>query len=436
MKITRRIAAGVGVLGLVALGVACGSSSNAGVASFGDAGEDSGFGSSGGSSSGFSSSSSSGATSSGGTSSSSSSGSEDAAGVDAGTPALTSALFVNAMPAGWKNEDNALRFCWSTDGVNYYGQSTGDGGTNADDADDGTTDEPFPAAVMPASNFAGVPLGGTALLSDATSLIDPGGRPMSLYAIRAIQLQNYHLPDTACAKLFPASMKSALQPNTDYFDLGTVSIERGASNIIVVDGCFGAGLSPTASTTSCGPSWDGGSTAGNLSVQSLVVGSSSAGDGGGPFVQLAQLSPGLAELLPEGGTATVSLATLGADGGSGTGSVQTIAQVSAEGQVFPYAPVALTIGGGLSSYANVGLRLDVAATGGGDAGALSLFLTLAQIQELADPTADPRVFYGAGGTYLLGIVGDPKGVPPFTVTPEGGTYDGTGLHFVFAQAQP
>jgi hypothetical protein len=336
---------------------------------------------------------------------------------------VTSALFVNAMPAGWSDGDSSsLRFCWSSDGV-FQGQPAEDGGV---------TDEPFPSEIMPASNFSGVALGGAALLSDATSLINPDGASISLYAIRAIRLQKYQQADTPCSTLFAPSSK-VLSPNTDYFDLGTVSIQPGATNVIVVDGCIGGGLSLTATTASCGPSWNSDTTAGNLSVRSFTLASSSGGDGGFPLVQAAQLSPGFVDLIPEGGTATISLAALATDGGSGTDIVKTIGQVSGEGQVFPNSAVLLPVSGGLASYADMGLRLDVS---GADAGTRSLFLTLAQIQELADPTADPRVFYGAAGTYLIGVVGDPRGVPPFTTTPEGGTYDGTGLHFVFAQARP
>jgi hypothetical protein len=422
LRLTWRVAAGAALMGSGALAAACSSGNTA---------ENSGFGS-GGSSSG-------GTFGDGGSVFDASVDGPTGFGNDGGgmpgdattipvTP-VTSALFVNAMPASWRTGDSALRFCWSSDGASFHGQPVGDGGA---EADDGGTDEPFPSAIMPASNFAGVPLGGTVLLSDATTLLaPPDGGSVSLYAIRAYQLQSYSAADTPCDTLFSPTSKK-LQPGADYFDLGPVSIRGGATNVIVVDGCIGAGLSPTASKTSCGPSWDITATAGNLSVQSFTLASFDVADGGLAAVQAALLSPGFAELIPEGGTATISLAAL-SEGGAGTDIVQTIGKVSGEGQVFPSAPVLLPVGGGLASYADLGLRLDVA---GADAGTLSLFLTLAQIQELADPTADPRIFYGNPGTYLVGIVGDPGGVPPFTTTAEGGTYDGTGLHFVFAQAHP
>jgi hypothetical protein len=399
LKGTWRLAAGAAAVAVGVVGVACSSSSGSSPRS--------GYGSSSGSSGGSEVSDAAEDNSLG-----------EAGEAEAAAP-VTSALFVNAMPSGVSGTaegygDGSFRFCWSTPGSLILGQPSEDGGGAF----------PFPTAPMPASNFPGVALGSAVLMPDASSLVGI----VTIYAIRSLLLENNKHSGDSCPELLGGTSKE-LAPNIDYFTLGPVVVKPGVANVIVVEGCLAELYAPGANTQVCGSSWD--PALGNLHAEALTAASSGSVDSG-PAVQVAQLSTGLAQLLADAGTANLSLAALDPDGGSTT-ILQNIASVSAEGQILPDAALPLPLDGSLPSYSNLGLRLDLP---GNDAGARTFFLTLAQAQQLVDPTVDPRVYYGGQGTYLIGIVGDPNGVPPFATTPEGGTYDGTGLHFLVVQAQP
>jgi hypothetical protein len=54
-------------------------------------------------------------------------------------------------------------------------------------------------------------------------------------------------------------------------------------------------------------------------------------------------------------------------------------------------------------------------------------MSLAQAQQLVDPTADPSVFFGQNRTYVVAVLGDPSAPHAFT---SGGVYDGRGLHLL------
>jgi hypothetical protein len=337
---------------------------------------------------------------------------------EAAAPLVTSALFINAMPSGLSGGDSSLRFCWST-GSGLGGQPLGDAG-----GFDGGF-EPFPAGTpMPESNFPGVALGSAVLLPDAASLTGT----LTLYAIRAIQLENYGKRDFPCEKLI---CPSCVLNSTDYFKLPPIAVQRGAANLVVVEGCPPQDtLASPSRTASCGASYD--PALGNLHADVLSVVPSKPAEAG-IEVQVAQLSQGLADLLGDAGGAKVSFAQVAPDASAGTTALSTISTIGNEGQLAPTLPVSLPLGGTLTSYGGVGIRLDLPA---GEAGAPSYFLTLAQAQQLVAPAMDPRVYYGGQGTYVIAIVGDPNASAPFATGPEAGTYDGTGLHFVIAQAQP
>jgi hypothetical protein len=340
---------------------------------------------------------------------------------EAAAPLVTSALFINAMPSALSGSDSSLRFCWST-GSGFGGQPLEDAGPDAGF-------EAFPAgAPMPESNFPGVALGSAVLLPDAASLTGT----LTLYAIRAIQLETSNKRDTPCDKLFCSGI-GCLLSSTDYFQLPPVAIQRGAANIIVVEGCPPqADLASPLKTQVCGASYDRG--LGNLHAEVVSVVPSKPTEAG-IEVQVAQFSQGLADLLVDAGAATVSFVqpVQDASADTGTTALSTITTVRNEGQLAPSTPVRLSLGGLLASYGDVGIRLDLPAS---EAGAPSYFLTLAQAQELVAPAMDPRVYYGGRGTYVIAIVGDPSAPSPFVTGPEAGTYDGTGLHFVIAPAQP
>jgi hypothetical protein len=219
--------------------------------------------------------------------------------------------------------------------------------------------------------------------------------------------------------------------STDYFKLPPIAVQRGAPNIVVVEGCPPQDILASPSRTAgCGASYD--PALGNLHAELVSVVPSKPAEAG-IEVQVAQLSQGLADRLGDAGGAKVSFAQVAPDGSAGTAALSTITTVANEGQLAPTLPVSLPLGGMLTSYGAVGIRLDLPA---GEAGAPSYFLTLAQAQQLVAPAMDPRVYYGGQGTYVIAIVGDPSAPAPFATGPEAGTYDGTGLHFLIAQAQP
>ncbi len=278
---------------------------------------------------------------------------------------------------------------------------------------------------MPASNFPGVALGSAALLADASAL---AAKTLTLYAIKALTVEHFGGSDTSCKGLF-CTGTSCPQPGVDYFQLPPVTLTPDAANIVVVEGCAASVLLETSNTLGCGASYD--PVNGNLRAEILAVVPSGT-SGAGMAVQVAQLSQGLADALGEAGSASVSLAALNPDGGATT-LVRSIATVSSQGEVLPQEPMALPVDGSLSSYGGLGIRLDLP---GDEAGAREVFTTLAQALQLADPTADPSVYYGSPGTYVIAIVGDPNAPAPFATGPDAGFYNGTGLHFVIAPAQP
>lgn len=336
-----------------------------------------------------------------------SNGAGDSGAPDAGGSARApSALFVHASPSA--THLGPVRLCWQT--------SAGM-----------TTTKPFPSSIMPASNYAGLPVGGAAFLRDASELVGSGD--VTLYAIDARQLAALEQDgvDHPCNELVCDS-GCLLEPNKQYWTLGTVPAAAFAGNgssVLAIEGCLYSALDSQASTARCGADWQ--AATGNLHAQVLPVAPSSAGE---LSVQVAQLSPGLSALLGSGESASLSLGTAAAP-------EAPIATVDAEGQIAPSQPVALDFDASLPDYGQLGIRIDVGGVdAGAGAGAGDLFMTLVQAQQLVDPSVDPVTYYGAGGTYVVAVVGDPDAPHAFAASPDGGAYDGTGLHVLVVAAQP
>jgi hypothetical protein len=318
---------------------------------------------------------------------------------DTGAP--TTALFVQGSPSL-----PDVRLCWGT------------GVTVAQIV-------PFPGdGVMPGSNYPGVPLGGVASMSDATTLL--GG--FLLYAIDAENLarieQNETTPYT-CDQLICGQGTNLPSPclryNFDYWPIAasTAGLQAGATNVVALGGCLPSALDPAASPTLCGASWS--ATAGNLNAQILALQS-----GGAPVgelsVQAAQLSPGLAALAGEGGSAVVSF---GPQGGTDANSVATL-----QGEGLVASPSVVSVGTDLSVYGQLGFAVDVQ---GFDGGAGHLWMSLADSQQLVDPTQDPTQFFGQPRGYLLAVLGDPNAPHAFASGGDAG-YDGKGLHVLVVAA--
>ena len=322
-------------------------------------------------------------------------------GMEVGTGLPTTALFVQASPSL-----PDVRLCWVT-GV-AVAQVV-----------------PFPGdGVMPGSNYPGIPLGGVASMGDATPLVGE----FLLYAIDAENLarieQNQATPYT-CDQLICGEGTNPPSPclryNFDYWPVATstAGLTRSATNVVALSGCLPTALDPSASSTVCGASWT--ATAGNLNAQLLLLQGGVAGEGG-LTVQAAQLSPGLAALVGDAGAAVVSFGTQGATDAS------TVATLQGEGMVA--TPSAVSVGTDLSVYGQLGFAVDVQ---GFDGGAGHLWMSLADSQQLVDPTEDPTLFFGQPRTYLLAVLGDPDSTHAFSSGGDAG-YDGKGLHVLVVPA--
>jgi hypothetical protein len=320
---------------------------------------------------------------------------------EAGTNLPTTALFVQGSPSL-----PDVRLCWGT-------------------AASVAPVVPFPGdGVMPGSNYPGVPLGGVVSMGDATVL----GSEFVLYAIDAENLarieQNqpttYTCHDLICG---PGSNLPVpcLRYNFDYWPVGTgaFQVEAGTNDVIALGGCLPSALDPAASTTLCGASWT--ATSGNLNAQILAL-EKAAPASNGFAVQAAQLSPGLAALAGDGGSAVVSFGT------QGSADASPIATLQGEGALA--APSVVSVGANLAAFGQLGFAIDVQ---GFDGGAGHLWMSLAEAQQLVDPTQDPTLFFGQPRTYLLAVLGDPNAPHAFGSAGDAG-YDGKGLHVLVVAA--
>jgi hypothetical protein len=270
---------------------------------------------------------------------------------------------------------------------------------------------------MPASNYAGIPVGGAVWLSE-TDLPLPIF-DQTIYAVRAKLIADI-APTATCDNLICAQGgTNCLMPNADYWPVGFISpgnLRPGGTNIVAVAGCLGAD-DPLASVERCGQTWN--PATGNLHLDVVPV----AGAIGGTFadagtaltVQAAQLSPGLQSLEGEAGAAVISFGS--------QGDASPLADLVQEGDLLPQLPVAVVLQGGLAAYGQLGFGVDVPGAAAGSPG--HLWMSLAQAQQLVSPAQDPSVYY-AGGPYVVAVVGDPNA--PHAFSGGDGGYDGKGLH--------
>jgi hypothetical protein len=271
---------------------------------------------------------------------------------------------------------------------------------------------------MPASNYPGIPVGGAVWL-------DPGQvgslSGATIYALRAKHVAMLTAP--LCDELICAQPggQNCQVPNLDYWQVGTIApgqLRSGATNLVAISGCRG-GDDPTANAPRCGASWS--AATGNLHLEVVPVQAAAGESDGGLSVQAAQLSPGLQALEGDAGTTSVSF-------GADMSDAQAIAQLPLEGDLLPPLPASIPLPAGAATFGLLGFAVDVQ---GVDAGmAAHLWMSLAQAQELVRPGQDPNSYFGAGGTYVVTILGDP------TAPHAGGDsgYDGTGLHVLVLPA--
>jgi hypothetical protein len=284
---------------------------------------------------------------------------------------------------------------------------------------------PFPSDnEMPASNYSGIPVGGAVWLTDPVQVSSVF--QATIYALRAKPLA--HDATTTCQQLIcPQGGQKCLIPNLDYWSIGTIppaALQTGATNIVAVSGCRG-GDDATANAARCGASWS--AATGNLHMEVVSVPAAVDPGGAGFLVQATQLSPGLQALQGVGGTTSVSF-------GADTSGAQPIAQFTEEGELLPSLPASVSLPAGPATFGQLGFAVDV--QGVDAANGAHLWMSLANAQELVSPSQDPTTYFGARGTYVVAILGDPN-APPFASGDAG--YDGTGLHLLVlptAQATP
>jgi hypothetical protein len=338
------------------------------------------------------------------------SGEDAASGLDGGyapdnfVAPVTTVIFLHASPSL-----PSVRLCWGPDPSRPVALP------------------PFPATnEMPASNYAGIPVGGAAWLTDAT-----GGANMLggvVYAIRARNIAGGQLAAKGCDELIctPGTSTFCQMLNADYWPLGSLgSLLVGGTNVVAIEGCLGAD-DPLASPERCGPTWN--AATGNLHLEVVQV-PSAALDDAGLMVQAAQLSPGLQALVGDASSTSVSF-------GPQEDAAMPIAQLANEGDLLPSLPTAVALSGGLSTFGQLGFAVDVAGANASAAG--HLWMSLAQAQQLVSPAQDPTAYYGAGGTYVVAVLGDPNAPHAFATNADGG-YDGRGLHLLLlptAQTSP
>jgi hypothetical protein len=328
----------------------------------------------------------------------------DTGATDGATPPTT-ALFVQASPSL-----PDVRLCWAVNGVV-------------------APILPFPGdGAMPGSNYPGVPLGGVAAMSDASPLVGGG---VTLYALDAENLARIEQGQTApstCHDLVCGQGSNLSPPclryNFDYWPVGAIAagVVAGRDNVVALNGCLPTALDPKASAVLCGSSWSAGN--GNLHADVLQL-QPTTSLGLVWSVQAAQLSPAMAALEGDGGSALVSF---GAEDAAADGAVE-VAILRGEGDLS--LQTAVTFEAGLPGYGQLGFAVDVA---GNDGGAGHLWMSLADSQQLVDPTVDPTQFFGQPRTYLVAVLGDPNAPHAFAPVTGDAGYDGRGLHVLVVAA--
>jgi hypothetical protein len=272
----------------------------------------------------------------------------------------------------------------------------------------------FPADnTMPASNYAGIPVGGAVWLADAGAPI--GGS--EVYAVRARLIAGATTP---CSQLI-CSGTNCLTENNDFWHVGTLSpdsLRPGATTVVAVSGCENDD-DPLASVDRCGSTWN--PAMGNLRLDVLTVDSASYGDAGLLNVQAAQLSPGLLSMQGDAGLTTVSFGS-----NVDAAAAQPIAQLAQEGEVEPAAPVPLSLPGNAAAFGQLGFAVGVTGVDAGSSA--NLWMSLTEALQLVDPSQDPTRYY-AGGQFVVAVLGEP-GAPHAFASNGDGVYDGTGLHIL------
>jgi hypothetical protein len=209
--------------------------------------------------------------------------------------------------------------------------------------------------------------------------------------------------------------------NADYFELPAVPASASPSPVpsfFAVTGCKNTQLDPTATAAQCGSPYD--TNRGNLEVVTAALDDTLTADNKTVRVQVAHLSPALA--VTDGGTVSVTYGPLDA------GLSQTLGAALQLGRIGPLS--SLTLPASPADYTNDGVTVALVASDG--TVAQSLWLPLATVARLSDPSQLPESLFHSPANYLFAVVGDPTAPEQLTL-PDGGpnpAYDGRGLHVV------
>ena len=268
------------------------------------------------------------------------------------------------------------------------------------------------------------------MLDDASEL---GGSDAVLYAVDARTLTNV---EASGATPLPCQRRVCPQGDTDsaclpddnraYWSMPIPAgaVQRGAANVIAIEGCWPTTLDTTASNARCGADWT--TAGGNLHVHVMTPSAPTISTPPQLHVQAAQLSVALAQLAGDAGDAGAVISFGMQDAGDAAAVIASLPGLDA---LEPAYPVALTLPPGLASYGTVGFAVDAP---GADGGGLHLWTSLAEAQRLVDPTQDPTQFFGGSQTYVVAVVGDPASAD----TTVGGASAGEALHLLVVPAAP
>jgi hypothetical protein len=251
---------------------------------------------------------------------------------------------------------------------------------------------------MPASNYAGIPQGGAAMLAVADSLTMTAGPAFDLYVLDAQMVATKENgKKTLCAALVCDGNSPCLGKQNVNNVFAIPALTPGSPYLLAITG-----------------------TPPQLAVQTVALGADDTINPGALAVQAAQLTGGLTgTTVTFGGGPT-------ADAGTGGGFVASLAKL---GDVDPPMPASVPYDPSESAFATQGFSVDgtyAAPDGGG--GAVHLEMSLAQSLSLVAPTQDPHPYFGQRTPFVVAVVGDP-GAPPWPGS-DAGAYDGTGLHLL------
>jgi hypothetical protein len=251
---------------------------------------------------------------------------------------------------------------------------------------------------MPASNYAGIPRGGAALVADADPLTLAAAETFDLYVLDAATVEEKetqkNLGPQLCDALACDGPALPCVGKGNYTKVTSVpALNPGFPYLLAITG-----------------------PPNQLAVQTMQLGTANT------FAGVLQVQA--AQLSGTPGPATVSFlpAAAAGDGGADAG-FQTTLQMPSD--VEPAAPVPVAYAQDEASFASQGFSVDAL---GIDGGAIHLSMSLAQSLSLVAPTQDPSQYFQQRTPFVVAVVGDPSAAPwPGS---DAGAYDGTGLHLL------